>query len=494
MPTHSSVAVGEHLPLPHRHLRLEVVDEPARGLERLAPVGGGGGDDDRDVADAQQPGAVHGGQRAHRQVGGDRLGDAAQRGLGVGVRAVLQLDDLAAAVDLADQAGEGDDAAGAAGPRRRRAPPRRRRGCRAGPAGARVGASTARTLATAPAPGAPHQGRGAHEGDGRAGRGGRDAGGGDRAGRWRQGVEVRLQRVGGGPGRATSPGPPAAAVSTTSGASSRSSSPGDAADSPVRCSRSAVDTATAAGSSSRLRPLRRSTSRWVTQPALATAAGPVSPPSTATSSADSRSSPWQSCQTGSTPRTASSREADRPSSSALSYPGPERPADQRRGAQHRDLQPGAGGVVGQPLDLQQVADQRAAGVGRAAAGPRRRAAASPAVRRARRCSSPAPPARRRRAGRPRAAARYRSSCGRAAVPGRRRRRTRRRRAPPSGAPAAPRSVRTAGRRRRSGAQQGRAEGRRRAGDAGAGRSPRAHHAARPGPAPARSVGRMGVPR
>ena len=46
-------AVGEPLVLPDRHLGLERVDERPGRVERLAAVGGGGGDHDRDVADRE---------------------------------------------------------------------------------------------------------------------------------------------------------------------------------------------------------------------------------------------------------------------------------------------------------------------------------------------------------------------------------------------------------------------------------------------------------
>ena len=73
-------AVGEHLVLPDRHRRLEVVDEVAGGVERLPAVVGGRGDDDRGVADREVADPVHRGD-----------------GAGPGARAATGLDDLAAA-------------------------------------------------------------------------------------------------------------------------------------------------------------------------------------------------------------------------------------------------------------------------------------------------------------------------------------------------------------------------------------------------------------
>jgi hypothetical protein len=54
-------------------------------------VGGRRGDDDGDVADGEQAGAVHGRQAVDGQVGGDGLGDRPQGLHRVGVRDVLQL-------------------------------------------------------------------------------------------------------------------------------------------------------------------------------------------------------------------------------------------------------------------------------------------------------------------------------------------------------------------------------------------------------------------
>ena len=80
--------------LPDRDLVLEVVDQLAAGLDGLAAVGAGDGDDDRDVTDPEVADAVHGGQRADRVVGDDLLGDAAQLGLGGGVTGVAEAVDV----------------------------------------------------------------------------------------------------------------------------------------------------------------------------------------------------------------------------------------------------------------------------------------------------------------------------------------------------------------------------------------------------------------
>src|SRR4051794_28899783 len=53
------LAVCEDLFLPDRHLLLHPVDDVAAGLERLAPVGRGDGDDHAGLADRQPAHAVH---------------------------------------------------------------------------------------------------------------------------------------------------------------------------------------------------------------------------------------------------------------------------------------------------------------------------------------------------------------------------------------------------------------------------------------------------
>src|SRR5690348_17211549 len=68
-------AVGEGLVLPDGHLGLEVVDEPAAGVEGFGAVGAGRGDDDGEVADLEVADAVDGGEGADGEVGGDLLHD-----------------------------------------------------------------------------------------------------------------------------------------------------------------------------------------------------------------------------------------------------------------------------------------------------------------------------------------------------------------------------------------------------------------------------------
>jgi hypothetical protein len=66
---------------------------------------------DRDVADREQAGAVHGGDGAHRHVGNDSLAHPLQHGECVRVRDVLERRHSLAAVRVPNQSGEGDGAA-----------------------------------------------------------------------------------------------------------------------------------------------------------------------------------------------------------------------------------------------------------------------------------------------------------------------------------------------------------------------------------------------
>src|SRR5690606_31537714 len=100
-----AVAPSERLVLPDGHLRLDVVDEPAAGRERLLPVGGRGGDHDRRVAHREVADAVQGRdpvEGALPGVGHDLLHDLAHPLLGRGVGGVGQRGHPAAAVVVAD--------------------------------------------------------------------------------------------------------------------------------------------------------------------------------------------------------------------------------------------------------------------------------------------------------------------------------------------------------------------------------------------------------
>src|SRR5690606_25324535 len=104
--------VGELLMFPDRHLGLEVVDQPARGLERLLAVRAGGGHDHRSVAERQVADPVDGGERGHGEVGGHLLGHGAQLALGGGVGGVGQLRHRLALVVVTHGAHEHGGAAG----------------------------------------------------------------------------------------------------------------------------------------------------------------------------------------------------------------------------------------------------------------------------------------------------------------------------------------------------------------------------------------------
>ena len=98
--------VREDLVLPDRDGGLEPVDQGPRGVVRLAPVGGRGGDQDGGVADVEVAGAVHGGEGDDLELGGDALGHLAhplQRGR---VGGVVEVVDRLASVVVAHGADE----------------------------------------------------------------------------------------------------------------------------------------------------------------------------------------------------------------------------------------------------------------------------------------------------------------------------------------------------------------------------------------------------
>ena len=95
--------VGEHLVLPDRDGRLEPVDQGARGVVRLATVGGGGGHDDGDVADLA--GARCGARRRARRTSNSAATSSAtsrSRSSAVGWADVVEVVDLLAVVVVAD--------------------------------------------------------------------------------------------------------------------------------------------------------------------------------------------------------------------------------------------------------------------------------------------------------------------------------------------------------------------------------------------------------
>src|SRR5690606_27361218 len=95
-------AVGEHLMLPNRHLALEIVDELAACVERLAAMWRGDRDNYREVADGKRPDPMYGGDRAHGELLGDRRGDVSQDAFHAGMRLVVEGSDLLAVVGLPD--------------------------------------------------------------------------------------------------------------------------------------------------------------------------------------------------------------------------------------------------------------------------------------------------------------------------------------------------------------------------------------------------------
>lgn len=105
-------AIGEVLVFPDRHLLLEPVDQGARGVIRRAAVRRGGRQTDGDVTDREGSDAVY--DREVRVVLGGHLGgDLGEFFDGAGVRGICQALHLLAAIEIAYDAQEDVDAAGA---------------------------------------------------------------------------------------------------------------------------------------------------------------------------------------------------------------------------------------------------------------------------------------------------------------------------------------------------------------------------------------------
>src|SRR5437868_6362360 len=105
-------AISEGLVLPNGHLRLEVVDEPAAGVKRLAAMGAGRRDDDGQVTDLQVTDAVEGREGLDGIVRGDLLHDGAEFAFDAGVGAVGQPTDGTRMIVIADGTDEHGGAAG----------------------------------------------------------------------------------------------------------------------------------------------------------------------------------------------------------------------------------------------------------------------------------------------------------------------------------------------------------------------------------------------
>src|SRR5690606_11628807 len=76
------VPAGIALVLPDRDARLDLVDDPAAGLEGGVAMGGAGADPDRELADRQLAGAVHGAGLEDVEPGQRFVQDACALGLG----------------------------------------------------------------------------------------------------------------------------------------------------------------------------------------------------------------------------------------------------------------------------------------------------------------------------------------------------------------------------------------------------------------------------